>query len=199
MNEIAASGYAILDDAHRMLIQTVAGVRPDQLGLPTPCDQWNVTQVIQHASWDQLGYARAITGDTGPAEDPFAPSGVLAEEPLELAGRLARAAADAWRTVDQSAPSAPTPLPQGNLPVRIAVGAGALDAAVHAWDIAVATSQGSPLSAEMARELLYVAREIVEPLRGYGVYAAALEPLTDDDDVAALLRYLGRRPDWAHS
>jgi hypothetical protein len=39
-----------------------------------------------------------------------------------------------------------------------------------------------------------VATKIVEPLRAYGVYAAALEPAGSDDNVAALLRYLGRDP-----
>jgi hypothetical protein len=41
-----------------------------------------------------------------------------------------------------------------------------------------------------------VATAIVEPLRPYGAYAPALEAEPGDDDAAALLRYLGRRPDW---
>jgi hypothetical protein len=66
---------------------------------------------------------------------------------------------------------------------------------VHAWDIAVATGQPSPLPNWLATELTAVATSIVEPLRAYGAYAAALEPQPGDDDAAALLRYLGRRPD----
>jgi hypothetical protein len=79
----------------------------------------------------------------------------------------------------------------------LAAGACALDAAVHAWDVAVATGQESPLGAELAGELLPVAQNLVEPLRAYGVYAAALPAEPGDDDVASLLRYLGRRPDWS--
>ena len=41
-----------------------------------------------------------------------------------------------------------------------------------------------------------VATGIVEPLRAFGAYAPALEAEDGDDDVAALLRHLGRRPDW---
>jgi hypothetical protein len=90
----------------------------------------------------------------------------------------------------------PNPLPLGPLPAEIVVGAAALDAAVHAWDIAVATAQPSPLDAELAAQLLPTAMAIVEPLRPFA-YAAALDPRPGDDDVARLLRYLGRRPDWS--
>jgi hypothetical protein len=69
--------------------------------------------------------------------------------------------------------------------------------AVHAWDIAAATGQAAPLPAELAARLMPVALAIVEPLRAYGVYAAALPPEPGDDAAAALLRYLGRPPAWA--
>ncbi|WP_328541061.1 hypothetical protein [Streptomyces sp. NBC_00344] len=40
-----------------------------------------------------------------------------------------------------------------------------------------------------------MARQLAEPLRGFA-FASALDPQTGYDDTAALLRYLGRRPDW---
>ncbi len=73
------------------------------------------------------------------------------------------------------------------------------DAAVHAWDIALATGRPSPLTPELARLLLRIAREIreiVEPLRPRGAYVAALAPEQGDTDVAVLLRHLGRDPRW---
>jgi hypothetical protein len=77
-----------------------------------------------------------------------------------------------------------------------AAGAAALDAAIHAWDMAVATGQGSPLTPDLARALTPVAKSIVEPLRQYGVYAAEAETPAGADDAAALLCYLGRSPAW---
>jgi hypothetical protein len=44
-----------------------------------------------------------------------------------------------------------------------------------------------------------VAASIVEPLRAFGAYAQALDAEAlgvQTDDAAALLCYLGRRPDW---
>ena len=53
------------------------------------------------------------------------------------------------------------------------------------------------LPAELAGRLLPAARAVVEPLRAYGAYAAALAPRPTDDGAAELLRYLGRDPQWS--
>ncbi|GGM65720.1 TIGR03086 family metal-binding protein [Dactylosporangium sucinum] len=197
MNEQPASTWPILDEAHRALRTVVAGVRDGGWERPTPCTQWNVTQVLQHAAGDQLGFAATITGSGWPAYDPFAPDGHLnGADPADFAGSAMRAAAAAWATIPQDATDAPTPLPQGRMAGWLGAGACALDAAVHAWDIAVATGQPSPLTPELARDLLVVARELVEPLRQWGAYAAVVSGADSDDEVDELLRYLGRDPEW---
>lgn len=191
------TGWAVLDEAHRALRETVAGLGSAELAMPTPCEQWNVTQVLQHAAGDQLGYASAITGEPGPTWDPFAPSGHLDEDASGLVESALQMSAAAWLTVGHDDEDIATPLPQGRLAPSLGAGACALDAAVHAWDVAVATGRPSPLTPDLARQLMTVATSIVEPLRSYGVYAAALEPEPGDDDAAALLRYLGRSPAWS--
>ncbi|MET7396362.1 TIGR03086 family metal-binding protein [Dactylosporangium sp. NPDC005572] len=197
MNEQLTSTWPILDEAHRALRTVVAGVRDGDWERPTPCSQWNVTQVLQHAAGDQLGFAATITGSGWPAYDPFAPDGHLhGADPADFAAVTMRAAAAAWATIPQDATDAPTPLPQGRMAGWLGAGACALDAAVHAWDIAVATGQPSPLTPELARDLLVVARELVEPLRQWGAYAAVVSGADGDDDVDELLRYLGRDPEW---
>ena len=187
---------ALLASAHDALRTAVAGVGPADWGRPTPCVEWTTAQVLQHAAGDQRGYALALTGEDGPDDDPFAPSGRLDGDPEALADAAVRVAAAAWATVDDDAAEAAVPVPPGRLPVWLGLGACALDAGVHAWDLAVATGQPSPLTVSDARLLAPVAYAIVEPLRAYGVYAEALAAQPGDDDLAALLRYLGRRPDW---
>jgi uncharacterized protein (TIGR03086 family) len=186
---------ALLADSHEALRRVVAGVPDTGWGNPTPCEKWTVTQVLQHAAGDQIGYAAAITGGPLPTEDPFAPSGRLVGDPQAVVAEAVRRSAAAWSTVDRDATEVPNPLPQGPMPAWLAAGACALDAAVHAWDIAVATGQPSPLTPEMARDLLAVATRIVEPLRAWGAYAPALSA-TPGDDAATLLSYLGRRSVW---
>ncbi|SFW92207.1 TIGR03086 family metal-binding protein [Amycolatopsis australiensis] len=184
--------WPLLASAHEALRTAVAGVTDGTL--PTPCADWTVTQVIHHAGGDQLAYAASITGQAGPDFNPFAPSGEPADTASFLEPKLAAAAA-AFATVSREATAVPTPLPQGPLPAATAVAAAALDAAVHAWDIAVATGQASPLTAELAEALLPAAKELTPPLRGFA-YAPALDGEAGDDVVSELLRYLGRDPEW---
>ena len=182
-----------LELAHDALRFVVARVGDDEWTLATPCEKWNVAQVVRHAAGDQLGYAAAITGSGGPTEDPFAPS---ADRPARSTVDAAlAAAAAAFATVEPGTPEVPCPLPLGPLPAETVVAAAALDAAVHAWDVAVATGQPSPLPAELAERLMPVAELIAGPLRAFA-FAPALTPEPGDDAVARLLRFLGRRPEW---
>ncbi|MDP4504411.1 TIGR03086 family metal-binding protein [Nonomuraea turcica] len=193
-----SSGWDVLDAAHEALRTAVRAVPADGWDLPTPCAGWTVTQVFQHAVGDQIGFAAALTGEPGPDFNPFDPSGVLegVDPQAFMEAALARTA-KAWAGVDRDAAEVPTPVPPHKMSPWSGSAACALDAAVHAWDIALATGRPSPLTPELARPLLKVAREIVEPLRAWGAYAAALAPEQGDDDVADLLRYLGRDPYWS--
>ncbi|MFG1680022.1 TIGR03086 family metal-binding protein [Nonomuraea sp. NPDC049269] len=190
------SGWNVIDASHEALRQAVRGVPAGGWNLPTPCEQWNVTQVLQHAAGDQVGFAAFLTGEPGPAENPFEPSGELTEDPLAYVEAALERSARAWAGVDKNAEEVPVPVPPNKMAPALGAGACALDAAVHAWDIALATGQPSPLTPELAGELLPVARSIVEPLRQWGAYAAVVPAEPGDDEVAELLRYLGRNPAW---
>jgi uncharacterized protein (TIGR03086 family) len=191
----APTTWTILDRAHAALRDATTALTAVDLDRATPCVEWNVAQVLQHSAGDQLAFASAITGQGGPTENPFTPSGVLAGTPAELVAPALAASAAAFATVDPAG-TTPTPLPHGALPAGTAAGAAALDAAVHAWDIAAATGQPPPLDDDLAVQLLPVARAIVEPLRQYGAYAPPLKPQEADGATAELLRYLGRDPHW---
>ncbi|MFF3861174.1 TIGR03086 family metal-binding protein [Streptomyces sp. NPDC002209] len=194
---MTASKWDLLDHAHEALRSAVDGVPADAWGRPTPCDRWNVGQVLRHAAGDQLAYAARLTGGPGPAEDPFAPSATLAAAPAELLAPALEAAAEAFAGVAPGTPEVPVPLPPFTVPAETAVGAAALDAAVHAWDIAVATGRPSPLTPALAAALRPTAEALAEPLRGFAYAPAlALAPDAAADPVGSLLAHLGRRPDW---
>jgi uncharacterized protein (TIGR03086 family) len=187
----------VLATSYRALENSVAGVRNGQWDNATPCSEWTVTQVVQHAAGDQLAYAKVLGIGDGPAYDPFSPSGAIDGTAAELVKVAIEQTAAAWATVSDDTATVPTPLPHGDLPTPVAAVMCALDAAVHAWDIAIATGRPSPLDDELAGHLLAAAKGIVEPLRQWGAYAPVVEaagsptstPVVDD-----LLRYLGRVP-----
>lgn len=197
---MTAAKWDLLDQAYDALRSVVGAIPAGALRAPTPCDQWNVGQVLQHAAGDQLAYAGRLTGGPGPDEDPFAPTGTLAGSPTELLEPALDAAAEAFAGVEPGTAEVAVPLPPFTLDAETAVAAAALDAAVHAWDLAGATGQASPLPPALAAALSPAARALAEPLRGFA-YAPALAPAPDPDadPAGALLAFLGRRPDWTPS
>ena len=193
---MTSTGYAALDAAHHALRTVVAALADEDFDRPTPCSQWTVTQVLRHASGDQLGYAAFLGTGPGPDEDPFTPSATAPQDPKAHVEQALEQSATAWAAVAPDTDEVPVPVPPNKLSARVGAGACALDAAVHAWDIAAATGQPSPLTPELSTELLEIARQLVEPLRQYGAYAPELAPQPTDDAEAVLLRYLGRDPRW---
>jgi len=193
---MSENSWTVVTDSLDLLHNAAALINDANAGAPTPCSAWTVTQVLQHAVGDQLAWAAAIGVGTGPAANPFAPSGHLEVSVSDFTDPALATARTAWAGISASDDAVPTPLPQGALPAPTAAAACALDAAVHAWDIAVALGQPGGLSDELAMRLLPAARSIVEPLRQFGAYAAALPGNAQDDHVAELLRYLGRDPQW---
>jgi uncharacterized protein (TIGR03086 family) len=188
--------WNVITDSLDLLRNAAAQIGDAGREAPTPCSQWTVAQVLQHAAGDQLAWAAAIGVGSGPSENPFTPSGRLEVSIDDLIQPSLAAARAAWAGVRPDDDAVPTPLPQGPLPAPTAAAACALDAAVHAWDIAVALGQPGPLPDALAALLLPAAHAIVEPLRQFGAYAAALPPRPEDGPAAELLRYLGRDPQW---
>src|SRR4029453_9030113 len=62
MNEITRAGWGVVDEARTLLRAAVAGVPADGWQRPTPCTEWNVAQVLQHAALDQGAWAAVISG-----------------------------------------------------------------------------------------------------------------------------------------
>jgi uncharacterized protein (TIGR03086 family) len=185
----------IVTESLKLLRAATAAVPDAKKDAPTPCSEWTVTQVLQHAAGDQLAWAAALGTGTGPTYNPFEPSGLDTDLDALVAFAIATATT-AWATVDEGDSAVATPLPQGALPVETAAAACALDAAVHAWDVSVAVGLPSPIDDDLASRLLPAAHEIVELLRQYGAYGPPLEPDAGDRATEELLRYLGRDPGW---
>lgn len=188
--------FPVLTTALGALHDVASHLPATRLDDPTPCSDWTVAQVLLHAAGDQHAWASTISTSPPPAYNPFAPATRLDGSAGELINAALRAATQAWASVDACAEEVSTPLPPlPTMPAELAAATCALDAAIHAWDIAMATGQPSPLSAGLARQLQPAAATTVEPLRGFA-YGPALPDQPTDDPAAKLLRYLGRNPRW---
>jgi uncharacterized protein (TIGR03086 family) len=187
-------GLEVLVGAHDYLREVVAAVPGTAWGAPTPCTEWTARQVLNHARIDQQGYGLAITGGR-PDSDPFAPADALAADPSAELDEVLRMVSDTYAGLPAGADEVPTPL--GPLPPRLAAAAAAMDAAVHAWDIAVATGQDAPLTEELAEGIWPLAERLVDHLRdSYRVFAPARKTPDGSGRADALLAFLGRDPQW---
>lgn len=186
-----------LEQAHQILRDAVAGVAADQWSAPTPCSEWTVAQVTEHAALDQLLYVAALTDGPKPTADAFHPAGDLPGGADLFVGRALDASRAAFDAIAPDAEVVAVPLPPFTLSPAEAAGAAALDAAIHGWDIAVATGQRAALTEDLAHELLAVAHQLADPVRAWGAYAAAIAPVPDSDYATCLLNYLGRQVNWA--
>ncbi|MEU0816592.1 TIGR03086 family metal-binding protein [Streptomyces mirabilis] len=189
------AGFELLTRAHTYLSEVAAAVPERAWGSPTPCSEWTVRQVLNHARLDQQAYGAAITGTGWPDSDPFRPADALDADAQAALEKALRGVADAYAQLSADSPEVATPL--GPLPFPLAAAAAAMDAAVHAWDIAVATGQDAPLEEELAEGIRLAADRLADHLRdAYGVFAAARAVPATAGRAEALLAFLGRDPHW---
>ncbi|MFD6495973.1 TIGR03086 family metal-binding protein [Streptomyces sp. NPDC059944] len=188
-------GIELLTRAHTRLRDAAAGVPEGAWGAPTPCGEWTVRQVLNHARLDQQAYGAAVTGTGWPDSDAFQPSDEPVADATAALDKVLADVAGIYAELPAGSETVPTPL--GPLPPRVAAAAGAMDAAVHAWDIAVATGQTSPLDDDLAAGIRLAADLLADHLRdAFGVFAAAREVPEDAGPAASLLAFLGRDPHW---
>src|ERR1700722_5572743 len=100
--------WNVITDSLDLLRNSAALISDANGEAPTPCSQWTVTQVLQHALGDQLAWAAAIGVGTGPSENPFAPSGRLEGSVDDLTGPAVKAAGAAWAGIRADDDAVPT-------------------------------------------------------------------------------------------
>jgi uncharacterized protein (TIGR03086 family) len=169
-------------------------VTPHLLSQPTPCQAWNLRMLLEHAQESLGALHEGVTAGrvaVSPAQTPGPACGASSAAALVSAFRE-RATA----LLDASA--------QADGDVRVSIGGhlmaldclrtvGALEIAVHAWDISQACGQRLPIPDEPATDLLAQALLLVPRLGRYPLFAAPapLPPRPTFSD--RLTAYLGRR------
>lgn len=167
----------------------VAGVRPDQSELRTPCEEYTVDQLVHHiVSWVKV-FANAGAGDPQPA-DPEAQATNDASAEFE---RAAATAVAGYRRLDDDAP---VMLSSGSMPAAAAVAMMTGEYLAHGWDLAQATGQPveyTDAEAEVARSGL--APLLSPEYRGPGMpFGDTVDVPDDASGLDRFLGFLGRTP-----
>ena len=193
-------GWAVAadDDPIRMLERAiaqmgvlVAGIRPEQAGLSTPCPEFDVRALVNHVVYDLRTFKAMLAGEQRASPD------------VDLIGddwsAAYRSAADSLLDGWHSRGLAGTlQLQIGEVPPSWAASQHLADVAVHAWDIARATGQSAQLDPELAQTALDWARGALKPqFRGPGMAFGTEVAVPEDAPINdRLVGFFGRDPAW---
>jgi uncharacterized protein (TIGR03086 family) len=172
----------LLERAVTYTLGSLHVVTPDALSRPTPCRDWDLRALLWHLIDSLTALREAAEGHVGLAVEPIDPA-----DPVAAARDRARQLLGAWMVADGR-----DEVSVGGCRVttEIVARAGALEVAVHGWDIAQACDVVRPIPRALADELYPLALLLVSdedrPAR-FG------RPLTPKEPADRLLAYLGRR------
>jgi uncharacterized protein (TIGR03086 family) len=161
------------------------------LARPTPCDRWDLRQLMRHLTESVATLRESVEHGCVFPGPPF-PGSALHDDPDDVLGtfdRQARLLLASWdeRRGDRA-------VAVGRDPVNgvVLANIGAVEVAVHAWDVAQACALPAGVPAGLAGELLEVARWVLPRPRSpqFGPEVAARG--TDAGEL--LVAFLGRRP-----
>lgn len=195
----APAGLALLERAVGYALAQAVDVTPVQLAYPTPCAGWDLRTLLAHigdsarALREAIGSGRvcwvagpaAEPGDIAPGRRPHPAAAFCAEAGLLLGA----CAVD--RTEHHVA------IGDRRLTVGLVATTGAIELAVHGWDISAACGRSRPIRPippELALDLLEVAFLVVNGTTRPGLFAEPLmgTPVACPGD--KLVALLGRTP-----
>ena len=179
----------MLDSAVAWTHSCLQLARTSSLTLPTPCSAWDLGELLVHmadslvtlAEAAELGRVNLEPDQAPPRSDP----GQLVDHIVQRACRT-RAA---WQQRLTSAPVAVGDLALGR---DTLVMVGALEIAVHGWDVARATGRTRALPEDLAVSLYDVALAVVTPEERGRRFAPPVEVAASAPMSTRLLAHLGR-------
>ena len=168
----------------------LAGVKKSQLNDATPCEQWNVSQLINHIVGGQFFFTAALNGESFDGEAPDFSAGDFVGE-FDTGSKICLEAFAGDGVMEKT-----ITLPFGEMPGSAFVGLAATDTFTHGWDLAKATGQSTDLSPELAAQLLAGSKKNIPPSfrndqgHPFGPEKAAPASASQADQLAA---FLGRQ------
>jgi uncharacterized protein (TIGR03086 family) len=165
--------------------QVIDGVSDDQWGLPTPCEDWTVRDLVEHVVAGNDSFTAALYGQPGAPLPSAERSGDLATQYRCSAQELVRAFRQPGTLESMVS------VPFGTVPGAVALHLRVTELLVHGWDVARATGQAVAFPEDVAERELAFSRRILEDIPPGRRPFAPPEPVAGDapaiDRLAALL------------
>ncbi|MGH7912994.1 MAG: TIGR03086 family metal-binding protein [Candidatus Dormibacteraceae bacterium] len=178
---------AMLEDVMRKTETLLAGVRPDQLGLPTPCSEWDVRQLQNHL----VGWARHFAARESGQESSADPS--TYEVSGDASGEFADSTGTLIAALDGKLSAPPEPPGEGAFPPTALTTMLIGEYVVHGWDLATATGQKVAFTDPEAEAALGLRSLLTPEYRGQ-MFGAEVEPPAGASSLQQLVAFAGRQP-----
>ena len=170
----------------------VEAIRYGQWVLPTPCEDWDVRDLVRHLVYEALWTPPLFEGLTVAEVGDRFEGDILGQDPL-----------DAWLLASvnaTSAVSAPGAMERtvhlsfGDFPGHVYAMQLTVDHAVHAWDLSRGIGADDRLPEELAQACYDEVLPQVDMLQASGMFGTPVEVADDAPVQDKLLGLLGRDP-----
>lgn len=192
------AGVSLLERAIGFTLGSLVLVRPEHLSRPTPCDRWDLQALLDHMNDSLLALSEAATGRTVSLEPDRTHEHPVAAV-TSLRGRACRLLGD-WTRAQPATGSGETDalVSVGGQSVSAALlaAAGAVEVAVHGWDVARACGRPRTIPAPLAAELLEPAPLLVRAGDRQYRFGPPRDAGADAGPGDRLVAFLGRQPGW---
>lgn len=182
------SGAELLERAINYAFGAVEAITPDLLTRATPCSAWDLRALLDHLNDSLAALNEAV--DAGLVAAPAEPD--RAADPAATfrrsAGRLLGALTGRYGYGER-----PVDVGEHQLAVDLVAITGAVEIAVHGWDIYRARGRPTPIPAELALDILAVCPLLVTDEDRQDRFAARV-PVCSGEPSDWLVAYLGRDP-----
>lgn len=179
MND-ALDHYSLVSTA---FLERLDGVGADQWKLATPCDEWDVHELVAHS----VNVHHMMLANAGLPREAPAPDADIAAAWREARQAVIEALGD------EEVASKVVMSPMGEVPfAKMVGGLLASDTYFHTWDLARATGQDEELDPAACERVIVAMTPMDDFLRGAGLFKAKIEISDDADAQARMLAFGGR-------
>jgi uncharacterized protein (TIGR03083 family) len=194
-----SDGVALLERAVSYALGQLHAVTPGALTRPTPCLRWDLRALLDHMN-DSFGALHEAMELGEVALDPLPAQAAAGLLPMlrGRAGGLLGLLAELGSLEEAGTPAQPGGgvARVGGCPVQVTLVAcaGAIDVAVHGWDVGQACGAGWPIPRQLAGEMLEMSPLLVTAADRPARFAAPVLVSPHASASDRLVAYLGRNP-----